>query len=201
MQIKAQSIHLYSRQHISGSHVIIAMVYLLITGCAALDSPKVLPTATSVDLSRYVGKWYEVARLPMWAQRNCLRSTAVYRLLDSGDLGVRNACVTEEGERQSIEGVATIIDQEHHAKLNVVFDQWAAKLAAFFLSSEEGNYWILQVDPDYRYTVVGTPDRGYLWILARTPNLPEYTYQSLVMFSQGLGFATENLIRATQESQ
>jgi len=187
--------------HTKGIHVIIAMVCLLFTGCATFDSPKMLPTATSVDLSRYVGKWYEIARLPMWAHRNCLRSTAEYRLLDSGDIGVRNACVTEDGERQSIEGVATIIDQEHHAKFNVVFDQWAAKLAAFFLSSEEGNYWILHVDPEYRYAVVGTPDREYVWILARTQNIPESTYQDLVMFSQGLGFATENLIRATPVPQ
>ncbi|GJL63506.1 MAG: hypothetical protein NPIRA04_21600 [Nitrospirales bacterium] len=200
MQIKNQGRISHRHLFIQGILLSTVILCLLFTGCVTFDSPKRLLTATSVDLSRYVGKWYEIARLPMWAQRNCLRSTAEYRLLDSGNIGVRNACVTEDGERQSIEGVATMIDQEHHAKFNVVFDQWAAKLAAFFLSSEEGNYWILHVDPDYRYAVVGTPDREYVWILARTPNLSESIYQDLVTFSHGLGFATENLIRASHAS-
>jgi apolipoprotein D and lipocalin family protein len=149
-----------------------------------------------VDLSRYAGQWYEVARLPMWAQRNCVTSTAEYRLLDSGGVGVRNACVTKSGDQISIEGVATIVDRESRAKLNVVFDQWAAKLAAWLTASEQGNYWILRLDPDYRWVVVGTPNRAYLWILSRSPALDEPTYQDLVTFSRGLGFDTERLIRS-----
>lgn len=73
-----------------------------------------------------------------------------------------------DGEQISIKGAGTIVDREHHAKNNMVFDQWGSRLAVFFLSSEEGNCWILRVDPDHRYAVVGTPDRGYLWILVRT---------------------------------
>jgi apolipoprotein D and lipocalin family protein len=84
--------------------------------------------------------WYEVARLPMWAQRHCVRSTAEYRLLESGEVNVRNACVTSTGEEKSIEGMATLVDREHRAKLNVVFDQWAAKLVEFFTSSKRGDY-------------------------------------------------------------
>ena len=174
-----------------------AALFLMVTACATVNSGKKLTTATSVDLSRYVGKWHEIARLPMWAQRNCLQSTAEYNLLESGEIGVRNACVTANGKEESIEAVATIVDRAHRAKLNVVFDQWAAKLLAFLTSSDEGNYWILRVDPEYRHAVVGTPDREYLWILARTPSLPESTYQELVAFSQRLGFATEKLIRAS----
>jgi apolipoprotein D and lipocalin family protein len=174
-----------------------AAVVLILTACASVDSVEELPTATSVDLSRYAGKWYEVARLPMWAQRHCLRSTAEYTVLLSGHIGVRNSCITSDGQEKNIQGVAAIVEHTHHAKLNVVFDQWAAKLVAFFTSADEGNYWILRVDPEYRHAVVGTPDREYLWILARTPHLPESTYQKLVAFSQRLGFTTENLIRPT----
>lgn len=170
---------------------------MLFAACAALDPAEMPPTATSVNLSRYAGTWYEIARLPMWAQRNCLRSTAEYSVMDSGDIGVRNACVTADGEEISIDGVATVVDQEHRAKLNVLFDQWAARIVAFFTPSDEGNYWILRVDPDYQHAVVGTPDREYLWILARTPVLPESTYQELVAFSQGLGFDTASLVRAS----
>ena len=178
-------------------HITLAVLFLMFTACATVDAGEELPTATSVDISRYAGKWYEIARLPMWAQRKCLRSTAEYTLLESGEIGVRNACITKDGEETSIEGVATIVDHIHRTKLNVVFDQWAAKLVAFFSSSDEGNYWILRVDPEYHYAVVGTPDREYLWILARTPDLPENTYQDLVAFSQRLGFTTQNLIRAS----
>ena len=174
-----------------------AVLFLLVTACATVDSVEKLPTATSVDLSRYVGKWYEIARLPMWAQRNCLRSTAEYTLLESDKIGVKNTCATADGEETSIEGTATIVDQVHEAKLNVEFDQWAAKIVAFYTPLNDGNYWILRVDPEYRHAIVATPDREYLWILARTPSLPESTYQDLVAFSQRLGFTTENLIRAS----
>lgn len=178
-------------------HITLAALFFMLTACAGVDSVEELPTAKSVDLSRYIGTWHEIARLPMWAQRHCLRSTAEYSLLESGEIGVRNACVTADGEEISIKGVATMVERVHHAKLNVVFDQWAAKLAAFFTSSDDGNYWILRVDPEYRHAVVGTPDREYLWILARTPSLPESTYQELVAFGQRLGFTTESLIRAS----
>lgn len=169
---------------------------LMIFGCSTIKKAGELPTASSVDLSRYSGIWHEIARLPMWAQRNCVQSTAEYRLRESGEIGVRNACVTTTGETISIEGVATIVDKNDPAKLNVVFDQWAAKLVAFFSSSSAGNYWILRVDPDYQLAVVGTPDRDFLWILARTPALDEPRYQDVVSFSQHLGFPTEDLIRS-----
>jgi len=168
---------------------------LMLAACSTVETKGELPTASSVDLSRYGGLWHEIARLPMWAQRNCVRSTAEYRLLESGEVAVRNACVTTTGEEMSIEGVATVVDREHRAKLNVVFDQWAAKLVALFPASERGNYWILRVDPDYRLAVVGTPNRDYLWILARTPVIDEGSYQDAVTFSQRLGFHTERLIR------
>jgi apolipoprotein D and lipocalin family protein len=173
------------------------VIGLLLTACSTVDPAGTLPTALSVDLTRYGGVWHEIARLPMWGQRNCVRSTAEYRLLGSGNISVRNACVTSTGEEISIEGVATVVDHEHRAKLNVVFDQWAAKLVAWFTSSEEGNYWILRIDPDYRLAIVGTPDRDYLWILARTPSLDESSYQEAVAFSQHLGFPTDQLIRAS----
>jgi len=177
-----------------------AVLFLTLTACATVDSVQKLPTATSVDLSRYVGKWYEIARLPMWAQQNCLRSTAEYTLLESDDIGVKNTCATADGGETSIEGIAKIVDQEHGAKLDVEFDQWAAKIIRFYTPPNNGNYWILKVDPDYQHAVVGTPDREHLWILARTPSLPEDTYQELVAFSQRLGFTTENLIRASSSS-
>lgn len=169
---------------------------LLISACVTPGQVNELPTARSVDLARYMGTWHEIGRLPMWAQRNCLHSTAEYRQIDQTSIKVTNACITHEGKMISIQGEATVVDPVHHAKLNVVFDQWAAKLVAFFTSSEQGNYWILRVDPDYQLAIVGTPDRDYLWILSRTPSLEESAYQEAVAFSRNLGFQTENLIRS-----
>lgn len=77
----------------------------------------------------------------------------------------------------SIEGMATVVDQENRAKLNVVFDQSAARLLAYFSLSEQGNDWILRVDPDYQLAVVGTPNRNCLWLLVRIPTIHEANYQ------------------------
>lgn len=175
--------------------IIVTMICVLMGSCASVESEHALPTAKSVNLARYVGTWYEIARLPMWAQRNCARSMAKYWLLDSGNLGIRNSCITNDGEEISIEGTATIVDPERQAVFNVRFDRWWARLAALFTWSEQGNYWILRIGTDYQYAVVGTPDREFLWILARKPSLEEDTYQELVDFSEGLGFQTDNLIR------
>jgi len=174
----------------------LACLCLLLSACASVDPAHELPTAKNVDLTGYVGTWHEIARLPMWAQRQCIKSTAEYWLLESGDVGVRNSCITAYEDRKTATGVATVVDPVHHAKLNVVFDHWAAKVMSVFTSSDRGNYWILRVDPEYRFAVVGTPDRDYLWILARNSRLDESTYQELVRFSQSLGFSTDDLIRA-----
>lgn len=183
----------------SGLPVVIALM-LILNACGSLESRPPLPTASAVDLSRYMGLWYEIARLPMWAQRKCDASTAEYRLRDSGGVAVRNACVTASGEMLSIEGTATVVDPTTRAKLHVVFDQWAAKVVAWFRASDQGNYWILRVDSDYRTAVVGSPDREYLWILSRTPTLDESVYQDLVSFSRQLGFQTDRLMRVVPKS-
>lgn len=173
----------------------IVLIFSMV-GCAGTSLQPPPTTATAVDLSRYVGLWHEVARLPMWAQRNCVNSTAEYRLMDDGRIAVRNACTTKNGGRISIDGVATVVDREQRAKLTVVFDQWAAKLVAWFTTSEQGNYWILQLDPSYHWVVVGTPDREYLWIMSRTEIMEESVFQQLVDGARRQEFPVDKLIRA-----
>ncbi|WP_455371743.1 lipocalin family protein [Petrachloros mirabilis] len=176
--------------------IVTAILVCLMTGCAGTGLKTPPETVTAVDLARYTGLWHEIARLPMWAQRNCVTSTAEYRLRDDGKVGVRNACVTKDGGQISIDGEATVVDAEHHAKLNVVFDQWAAKLVAWFTSSEQGNYWILRLDPNYQWVVVGTPDREYLWILSRSKVMDDDLYRQLVEYVRQQGFPVDKLIRA-----
>lgn len=170
--------------------VVLASAWL--GGCAGIDSRGEVQTVQTVDLSRYAGTWYEIARLPMWFQRHCIDSKAIYRLRSDGTVGVHNECVTDAGERDQIEGVATVVDARTNAKLNVQFDNWFARL---FGSSRDGNYWILDLDAEYRTALVGTPDRRYLWILSRTPHLEEPVYRRLLELSRSFGYRTDGLVR------
>ena len=164
---------------------------LVIGACAGL-APKKDPTVvSSVDLSRYAGMWYEIARLPAWFQRHCVDSQAIYTPRSDGKIGVHNRCLTDKGNTETADGVATVVDAKTNARLNVVFDHWFARL---FGSSNEGNYWILDLDADYRAALVGTPDRRHLWILARSPRVDEATFQRLVSKGRALDYPIDELV-------
>ncbi len=161
-------------------------------GPAALDSANVPPTVVHVELARYQGTWYEIARLPMWFQRDCLRSQASYGILETGEVSVLNECDTNGGGKESIRGRARVVDAKTNARLEVRFDNW---FSVFIPSQPQGNYWILYLDEGYRSVIVGTPDRKNLWIMARTPVIDEARYARLVEIARGLGFDTDKLIR------
>jgi apolipoprotein D and lipocalin family protein len=174
-----------------------AITLLLIVACASCatnQSAPELQTVTSVDLNRYQGDWYEIARLPNWFQKGCTQSKATYRLLESGDVAVRNECLTTTVKPKVAFGTASVVDKQTNAKLEVVFDNWFSRLFPFLT---KGKYWILYLDTEYRTVIVGTPDRKYLWIMARTPKLEGETYQELVRRAQALGFETDRLIRVS----
>ncbi|MDP1946167.1 MAG: lipocalin family protein [Nitrospirota bacterium] len=167
------------------------VLFLMLGACTGVNVSGDLPTVASVDLSRYAGTWYELARLPMWFQRHCVDSKAVYSIRPDGAVGVHNECVTDAGGFEQAEGVATVVDPKTNARLTVVFDNWFARL---FGSSRDGNYWILDLDAEYRIAIVGTPDRQFLWILSRTPQLDETTYRGLVERARQLGYPVSDLI-------
>ena len=115
----------------------------------------------SVDLNRYVGKWYEIGSFPMFFQRNCTGdTTAEYAALPDGAISVTNRCRTDDGFIQA-DGKATVVEGGGNAKLKVSFF-WPFR----------SDYWIIGLDADYRWAVVGNPNRKYLWILSRTRTLP-----------------------------
>jgi len=172
---------------------VIAGLSLALAACAAMESKEALPTVASVDLARYAGTWYEIARLPMWFQRHCVDSKAVYSTRPDGAIGVHNECATESGGVEQAEGVATVVDAKTNARLAVAFGGWFARLLT---PSGEGNYWILDLDPEYRTAMVGTPNRRYLWILSRSPQMDAATYQRLVERGRQLGFPVPDLIQA-----
>lgn len=170
----------------------IGCIFLAVAACGGIEHREPLTTVATVDLSRYAGTWHEIARLPMWFQRHCVDSKAIYTSRPDGTVGVHNECTTDSGGLDQADGVATVVDHNTNARLAVVFDNFFSRL---FGSSRQGNYWILDLDPDYRVAMVGTPDRRYLWILSRTPDLDEPAYERLVAKAQGLGFPVKDLIR------
>lgn len=176
-----------------GIAMLVSTCALLMASCAGMGSREPLHTVASVDLSRYAGTWYEIARLPMWFQRHCIDSKAIYTTRPGGKIGVHNECVTDAGKLDQVDGIATVVDPMTNAKLAVTFDNFFARLVG---PSRDGNYWIVDLDPDYQTALVGTPDRRYLWILSRTPQLDESVYQRLVAKAQQLGFSVSDLIQA-----
>jgi apolipoprotein D and lipocalin family protein len=170
---------------------------VITASCTGMESKQPLPTVASVDLTRYAGTWYEIARRPMWFQRHCVDSKAVYTTRPDGTLGVHNECITTSGHVEQANGIATVIDRTTNARLAVTFDNFFARLVG---PSREGNYWIFDLDQDYRTALVGTPDRRYLWILSRTQRLDETTYQQLVTKAQQLGFPVSDLIKSKHMS-
>ena len=175
------------------SLLILSSWSFILTSCVGIEPTQPLPTVASVDLPRYAGTWHEIARLPMWFQRHCVDSTATYTIRQDGKIGVHNECLTHRGTVDQADGVATVVDAVSNARLMVTFDNFFARLVG---PSREGNYWIIDLDPDYTVAMVGTPDRRYLWILSRTPQLDEALYQQLVTKAHQLGFPISALIKA-----
>jgi len=168
---------------------------LLCLACSTAPALPELVTVSHVDLRQYLGKWYEIARLPAWFQKGCIQSTATYGLDESGQITVLNECLMKDGTRKSASGRASIVDRQSQAKLEVVFDNWFSRI---FPGLVKGKYWILYVDPGYRNAVVGTPDRKYLWFLSRNRTVEDATYAELVRFAESRGFETDRLIRAEE---
>ncbi len=157
----------------------------VLVGCGAPLAP--LPTVNNVEVERYLGKWYEIAKYPTVFQEGCIASTADYGLLDDGRISVLNTCREGDldGPERSIEGSARIVDAETNAKLKV----------SFFLPIFEGDYWILELgdEEDYGYAVVGEPRRRSLWILSRSPQLDEAVLDGIRERLPELGYDPDGL--------
>lgn len=136
---------------------LLSVATLALCACATrLPPPATVP---SVDLARYAGDWYEIESFPAWFQRGCAATKASYTPLPDGKIRVVNTC-QRHGRPVSIEGTARVVPGSNNSKLKVRFF-WPF----------EGDYWILDLDPAYRWAAVGHPNRRYLWILSRTPQL------------------------------
>jgi len=142
-----------------------------------------LEVVTHVELQKYLGKWFEIAHLPAKFQEGCNETTATYTLLNNGTISVLNEC-KRNGKIKIARGKAKVVDKTTNAKLKVTFF-WP-----FY-----GDYWIIKLDNNYEYAVVGTPNRKYLWILNRTPQMDDTLFSQLVEFAKSKDFDVDLLIK------
>jgi len=141
---------------------------------------------SSVDLKRYAGKWFEISSYPNKAQKNCVGNTITTLTQKvEGYIAILNHCVTKNGTTQSTKTEAKVADKTTNAK--------------FEMQSAPRNYWIIDLDPDYKYAAVADPKREYLWILSREPEINDTVYQNILRRVEKMGFNPGKLIKTPQK--
>ena len=170
--------------------VLLAALLNPLCGCGSLLQAVLPPldTVSNVDLNRYAGKWYEIARYPNWFQSNCASSTAEYTANADGTIGVFNTCLAGDGSVNStIQGTARVVDPTTNAKLKVTFPRIPFP----------ADYWIIQLGENYEYAVVGEPTRSTLFVLSRTPTLDQDTLNAILSQLTDQGYDPARLIYDT----
>ena len=138
----------------------------------------------NLDLKRFLGTWYEISSIPQFFEGNCVATHATYTALANGEIEVFNQCLnkTFSGRERSIHGRAWAADARVPAKLRVQFF-WPLSAA----------YWVITIDDNAAWVITGSPDRKNLWILSKTPTLPDALYQSLLKLAAEQGYRTSDL--------
>lgn len=141
-------------------------------------------TVAAVDLGRYVGTWYELASFPQSFQEGCSHTTATYTLREDGEIDVLNRCI-KDGELDEAEGRARVVEPP-------------AKLEVSFFRPFWGEYWIIDLDPEYRTAIVGHPSRDYLWFLSRTATVAPQVMSAMEDAARAQGYELNRLKRTDQ---
>ena len=162
-----------------------------VTACATSTTARLglppLQTVDSVTVSKYMGVWFEIASIPQRFQKGCTDTQATYTLTDAGTVNIVNACRKgADTQPVSAQGQARVVAGSNGAKLRVSF-------FLSFLPFFWGDYWIVDLASDYSYAAVGSPGRDTLWILSRTPNLPDATYQHILAHLGSQGYDVNRL--------
>lgn len=164
--------------------IILAFVTLLFGGCSTTYAP--LKTVEKVDVNRYLGTWYEIARFEHSFEVGCSNVSATYTLKSDGRINVLNQCQKENGTHSTANGVAYATDRSF------------AKLKVSFFRPFYGDYQILILDDEYKYVVIGEPSRKYFWILSRTKILDKSITQEIVQKMPSLGYDPSKLLWTKQ---
>ena len=157
---------------------------MLFTGCKSQD---MLVTVSNLDLTRYQGTWYEIARLPNSFERDLTSVTATYTLKQNGKIEVINQGYKTNKKKKSVKGVAWVPSKKFPGRLKVRF---------FWPFS--GDYYVITIDDEYQYALVGSPSRRFLWILAKQPQISDEVYNSYLDVARSERFNVEELIKVDQ---
>ncbi|WP_313243095.1 lipocalin family protein [Stenotrophomonas sp.] len=161
---------------------LLALGMLLSATVASAAAP--VRSVPALDMGRYAGQWHEIAHLPVSFQKKCVGDiTAAYALRADGRISVHNACRTGDGGHIAAEGVARPVPDEP-GQLQVRFvPDWLAWVPLVW-----ADYWVIALDPDYQWAVVGDPDRKYLWILSRSPSMDKAQFADLKARAEAMGY-------------
>lgn len=169
---------------------------LLMSGLISATSYADQETVDQVDLTRYVGKWYEIASIPQTFTKQCVgNTTAEYTSLPSGEIQVINSCDKSDGKRSVAEGRAKVVDTVTNAKLKVTFVKFFDWIFRF-----GGDYWIIGLEDNYRYAIVGHPTKEYAWILSRDPAMSKEDLLSAYGILKSNGYDTCKILTTVQNS-
>lgn len=159
--------------------VVVAVATVALTACSTANDSNLapMPVVDKVDVARYLGTWHQVAWIPNSFQGDCASDTKATYTLDGADLRVLNQCKDAKGKTTEANGIAKIVEGSNNAKLRVSF------FRPFY-----GNYWVLALDPDYKWVLVGEPKRSFGWVLARENKLDEATLNKVLDRAVSLGY-------------
>lgn len=153
-----------------------------------------MDTVSNFEVERYLGEWYQVAAIPAWFQKKCAKNTkANYTLTKSGLLKVINSCVQADEKLRTAEARARFTAPQNLGKLEVTF----VNIWGHWLWAAAGDYWVIGLDPKYTWSVVGTSDRKYAWVLSRTPELPAKEIAKARQYLDDAGFDTCKVLMTT----
>ena len=165
--------------------ILLAITAFLSLGCSSHQPP--LKTVEKVDIQKYLGRWYEIARYEHSFEVGCRNVSANYTLLDDGKIAVLNSCTKEDKEPSEAHGKAYATDDSN------------ARLKVSFFWPFYGDYWVLMLDEAYQYALIGEPSREYLWILSRDKSLDDETRAKILARLPEFGYDAEQLIWTVQE--
>lgn len=169
----------------------ISFLFLItLTSCLWAGGGQDLRTVGHVDISQYIGKWYAIAALPQFFTRKCVGQTADYGIINPQTISVLNTCLKKKGS-SLIDGQAVVVNAVTNAELEVTFNNFFTRLFRV-----KGDYNIIKLDADYKFVTIGSRDRKSLWIMSRTPSMPEEIYQQYVQDALAQKFPVEKLIRS-----
>lgn len=170
--------------------IFLLIIILAVNIFSQQDVPK---TVKYVDLKKYAGLWYEIAKIPNRFQSQCIKSTmAKYVIKDDGEIQVINSCIDEDGKLDKTEGVARIVDNKSNAKLEVSFFSILGWRPIW------GDYWIIGLDENYQWAIVGTPNRKYGWVLSRSTQISKDTIDKIFSILTDQGYNPKDFEMSNQ---